>query len=171
MAVEQGTNDVLVIQSVTVMVVQMSVVVGLAVVLETVVLVHLVWGLLVVELELVEVLEELDDFVVDVEGTDVELVHLVVELELEVDGEVVELELELVPHLVVVDVLELDELLDETEEELEVEYSDVVEAEVVVMAVVVVLVVVVPLPQVSAYGSATEVPARAAMSNESDLCI
>jgi len=40
--VEHGTNEVFVIQSVTVMVVQMSVVVGFAVVLETVVLVHLV---------------------------------------------------------------------------------------------------------------------------------
>lgn len=41
-AVEQGTNEVFVIQSVTVMVVQISVVVGLAVVVGTTVLVHFV---------------------------------------------------------------------------------------------------------------------------------
>lgn len=56
------------------MVVQISVVVGLAVVVDTVVLVVFVWGLLVVEHEVV-------DLVVEVEGIEVELVHLVEELD------------------------------------------------------------------------------------------
>jgi len=155
MGVEQGMNDVLVIHSVVVIVVQISV--GLAVVLvDAVVLVGFVCPLVVVEveLELVHMVEELV-----VQGV------VVVDEELVVQGVVVvvEVEVELVPHFSVVDEpVETDVVVDE----LEVVYKDVVvEAEVVVTAVVV------PLPQPSAYGRATDVPAMAARIKESDLCI